>query len=299
MKGILSYRLFHQHSICIRVVRQFSYYPKRFLIYVDVHVASFFSIHRPISVTASVPSTYSLASFSSIFTPKVGTTTRAADVIYTLSSALYRIEKAATQAESQPPTSSAHADSTSPEESELRAAITQASTSNAEPTTTTYLDGQPGQGIQINIQELAKNFRPFMPPPAPVPMMFSEEVGISAQNANSSPPSRSSTIIRILQNTPPSTRRSIAARLASIRRASQPLSSRNTTIGEQAPPSRQPFLERMRIRQEKWDDSREEARRTRWRAISVRRQRKLKMKKHKYKKLMRRTRNLRRKLDRL
>ena len=32
--------------------------------------------------------------------------------------------------------------------------------------------------------------------------------------------------------------------------------------------------------------------------ISVKRQRKLKMKKHKYKKLMKRTRNLRRKLDR-
>ncbi|OBT56552.1 hypothetical protein VE04_04413 [Pseudogymnoascus sp. 24MN13] len=33
-------------------------------------------------------------------------------------------------------------------------------------------------------------------------------------------------------------------------------------------------------------------------ALSVKRQRKLKMKKHKYKKLMRRTRNLRRRLDR-
>ena len=36
-----------------------------------------------------------------------------------------------------------------------------------------------------------------------------------------------------------------------------------------------------------------------WRCISTKRQRKLKMKKHKYKKLMRRTRNLRRKLDKL
>lgn len=34
-------------------------------------------------------------------------------------------------------------------------------------------------------------------------------------------------------------------------------------------------------------------------AISVKRQRKLKMKKHKYKKLMRRTRNLRRKLGKI
>ncbi len=36
-----------------------------------------------------------------------------------------------------------------------------------------------------------------------------------------------------------------------------------------------------------------------WMAISVKRQRKLKMKKHKYKKLMKRTKNLRRRLDRL
>lgn len=36
-----------------------------------------------------------------------------------------------------------------------------------------------------------------------------------------------------------------------------------------------------------------------YQTLSVKRQRKLKMKKHKYKKLMRRTRNLRRKLDRL
>ena len=38
-------------------------------------------------------------------------------------------------------------------------------------------------------------------------------------------------------------------------------------------------------------------RRTMW-TISVKRQRKLKMKKHKYKKLMKKTRNLRRRLDR-
>jgi len=54
------------------------------------------------------------------------------------------------------------------------------------------------------------------------------------------------------------------------------------------------FLERMNIRQERY---RERTEGGMW-AISVKRQRKLKMKKHKYKKLMRRTRNLRRRLDR-
>lgn len=58
------------------------------------------------------------------------------------------------------------------------------------------------------------------------------------------------------------------------------------------------FLERMALRQIRW---REEVRGQSpdMHAISVRRQRKLKMKKKKYKKLMKRTRNIRRKLDRV
>jgi hypothetical protein len=63
-----------------------------------------------------------------------------------------------------------------------------------------------------------------------------------------------------------------------------------------ATPARYPFLERMNIRQEQYRERREEH--GIYQAISVKRQRKLKMKKHKYKKLMRRTRNLRRRLDR-
>jgi hypothetical protein len=56
------------------------------------------------------------------------------------------------------------------------------------------------------------------------------------------------------------------------------------------------FRERMYLRQERYWEQMEEDHGML--AISVRRQRKLKMKKHKYKKLMRRTRNLRRRLDR-
>jgi hypothetical protein len=45
------------------------------------------------------------------------------------------------------------------------------------------------------------------------------------------------------------------------------------------PVIRQPFLQRMRVRQEEWEETREEMRRQMWIAISVKRQRKLKMKK--------------------
>jgi len=70
-------------------------------------------------------------------------------------------------------------------------------------------------------------------------------------------------------------------------------------IEEGDEPSRpRTFLERLFERQLRYDEYRRQQGHT-MQAISVRRQRKLKMKKKKYKKLMKRTRNLRRKLDRL
>lgn len=72
----------------------------------------------------------------------------------------------------------------------------------------------------------------------------------------------------------------------------------------------QPFLSRMQARQlgyadrldarfgrMRLQDGEEEQEEGGMQAISVKRQRKLKMKKHKYKKLMKRTKNLRRRLD--
>ncbi len=56
-----------------------------------------------------------------------------------------------------------------------------------------------------------------------------------------------------------------------------------------------PNLERMALRQLRYEDARQHGH-DGMLAISVKRQKKLKMKKKKYKKLMRRTRNLRRKL---
>lgn len=69
-------------------------------------------------------------------------------------------------------------------------------------------------------------------------------------------------------------------------------------IEEGAEPVPRSFMERMAQRQLRFDEARRQQGRT-MQAISVKRQRKLKMKKKKYKKLMRRTRNERRKLDRL
>ena len=271
----------------------------------DVHVASFFSIYRPMSVTASVPPTSSPDAFSSIFAPQQKP--RTADVIYTLSSAVNALE--GTTAQGHVPkhqhSISQQSQNPTPEEVDLRTAVTQASNSNAETTNPTYLDGQASPSIQINIQELAKSFRPFVPPPPPVPMgseaEHKREVAATQQHPTASAPKQKSysTVLTILENTHADGRKTYETRTSPIREGPAPTSPQQEGVSEAPTPHRQPFLERMRIRQERWDESREEARNSVWRAISVKRQRKLKMKKHKYKKLMRRTRNLRRKLDRL
>ena len=213
----------------------------------DVHVASFFSLHRPLSVTSPVPSASTAEAFSTIFAPRELAKPRSAEVIYTLSSAVTTLENATTEAES----------SQVSDASDLRRAVTQASTSDLE--STTRLDGIAIPTISLSIEGLAKSFRPFHPPPPPSPMP-------------SIPPSQSFTSIQ----------------------DAFPTNLLVREVDEPFPAPRQPFLERMRVRQEEWEESREEAHRLIWRAISVKRQRRAKIKKHKYKKLMRRTRTLRR-----
>ena len=231
-------------------------------------MASFFSLHRPISVTAAVPPHSSHATFSSIFTPRVVQNPRPAEVIYTLSVAVDALEKTATQAEQEPQillkTSSASlASQSEPLRQEIiRAAVTQASTSNAEPTN---LDGQSTQIIHVNIEDLARRLRPFWTPPAPVPIESPvEEV--------------SHTHVQLMRAARPRPNNFFKARLPFHRDPSYP--SRAQYI-EPRNSGRTPFLDRMRIRQERWEDDRADIRREMWRAISVKRQRKLKMKKHK------------------
>ena len=195
--------------------------------------------------------------FSSRPSPKGGPT----NVIFTLSSALQNIERATQHAEhqqqqqQQPPLQLSQQ-----QEQDLRAAVTQASQSNAEPSSESQ------QAVMISLDELAKNFRPFHPPPPPVPINDMTE----KQTSNFSN-------VIPTQQPPLDLPAAVVAEIMEDERSSIT-----------APAPRQPFLNRLRKRQEEV-----------MHAISVRRQRKLKMKKHKYKKLMRRTRNLRRRLDRI
>jgi len=155
--------------------------------------------------------------------------------------------------------------------------------------------------------------RPFKAPPPPQP--FNEPASTPAKTKKASKPRTSSprpkrkswsTTIVVTEYTNPDGERTYSAESTPIVRlpvgshgpAAEPQPSTQT-------PMRQPFLERMRIRQQRWQDYRgDRSDKAPWQRqdmqlISVKRQRKLKMKKHKYKKLMRRTRNLRRRLGKL
>lgn len=154
-----------------------------------------------------------------------------------------------------------------------------------------HLDGKP----EILQHELMGHFRPFTPPPAPLPLDQVTEMEEMSSQQESLPVApvkqRSwSTEVVVTESTDPAGNRTYATSATPMVEIDAP----GMEIGQDMDEIeiRQPFLERMRQR-------RNEQTRPGMLAISVKRQRKLKMKKHKYKKLMKRTRLLRRKLDRL
>src|SRR5699024_10423751 len=103
--------------------------------------------------------------FSSIFEPKKNDSkSRQNDVIYTLSSALNAMEGASSS--SAPKNGRQRSQ---PEEGDLKSAVTQASSSNAEPHVM-HLDEISPEQLASSIQEYAKTLRPFSPPPAPAPI---------------------------------------------------------------------------------------------------------------------------------
>ncbi|KAI4200303.1 MAG: hypothetical protein LQ350_004051 [Teloschistes chrysophthalmus] len=294
----------------------------------NVHVASFFSRHRPISVTTSFPPASSEATFSSIFEPKPRPKVQPSDVIYTVSAAIDGFENAVSQ-----------------EEPEGRHHRTSSKND------TILLDSNNPHQLALNIEELSKTFRPFNVPPPPVPMpdpSATTTTGSESSKQSSSRRQRRSTattkeriyttVLTITEQAHSNGHRTYQASLSPMREgrnfftphppassliAHPSPSSTSTTNPNQNTPEveiveithsnhpsssstlpgssyhKQPFLERMRRRQSVWEERlREERPGGVWRLISVKRQRKLKMKKHKYKKLMRKTRNLRRRLDR-
>ncbi|KAL9128337.1 MAG: hypothetical protein Q9217_002967 [Psora testacea] len=277
----------------------------------DIHVASFFSQHRPMSVSHVIPPVTTPQAFSSLFDPpKASAKSKLADVIYTLSSAVDASGQASSQQQGR-----------SPEEFDLRAAVTQASTSHADDTTQ-HLD-LPTKTLHINLQELARRFRPFVPPPPPVPLGAMREAAKQASREAKEQQTPKHTTwtstLTIYESTHSNGEKTFKTYATPIIRTPTKSSHRPPNVRELEivrevdlhedqrrnaryvlpAPRAQPFLGRMRERQLRYVDRMDE--RFDWgvmQMISVKRQRRLKMKKHKYKKLMKRTKNLRRRLDR-
>jgi hypothetical protein len=251
----------------------------------EIAASAFFSLYRPISVTSSFPKAISEEAFAAIFTPRTKANAQLSDAISTLSSTVNKLESAAQQ------------ERWNAETDELRVAIT-AESQQAEGETR-HLDQSPAESLIPFPQHiLSGDYRPFNPPPPPQPVgddqILSEEPISGTQR-------------RTYRAYLTVTERTNAAGEVTYMAHSSPLIAdieepEHDSSADIREPTSMPtnFRERMNSRQDRYGEflhRRGEEDAAVW-AISVKRQRKLKMKKHKYKKLMRRTRNLRRRLDR-
>lgn len=220
-------------------------------------LSSFFSLHRPISVTQTMPRAVSDEHFASIFAARTRNN-KMADTDATLSNTIEQLEG---------------------------------------PMAQMTIGGQEGQEVMhkvdiknpdgtessmyLQIDAMSGEFLPFRPPPLPQAQAAGEsESAIAEAEAVEDVPQHRvyKALFTIEESTDPDGQIRIMAHSPRIMQ-DQPRS----------------FLERLALRQLKFDEA--QGRRD-MHAISVKRQRKLKMKKKKYKKLMKRTRVLRRKLDR-
>ncbi len=295
-------------------------------------LAAFFALHRPMSVHAFLPQQSSSEAVDSIFAPKKasGQKPGPSEVMYTLSSAVQSLEGNITQ---QQQTQQQNTQQT-PDRTDITVALTQhhnQQTNTTDQNQPQHLDGQPPQthvrvpnGVQLMIQEVTRRFRPYNTPPVPVPMADAEieageaaeageeaqaqalEKQIEAQDQPHKSPRTTQIILEVHQNGDLQSRKFFTHKAPKLNlqeayheqaRLEGMVQRRLEELQKVEEPHAQPrFGQRIR----KTPAGRErDIRRQKIYAISVKRQRRLKMKKHKYKKLMRKTRNLRRRLDKL
>jgi hypothetical protein len=234
--------------------------------YLGLALSTFFALHRPISVTQLMPKTVSDDAFAQIFVPKKGHGTQR--VLSTLSSAIDELE--------QPLSQMSLGDT---QEGGDKVTFKRADGSE----TNIYVP------LDAGIDSMSGNYLPFTPPPPPQPVSDMaaevEDISVAAEElAAEEPRTRVYKAMVTIEETVDSDGqvRVVAHTPQMVEDEAQPRS----------------FLERMALRQMRWEDARQMQDRT-MHTMSVKRIRKLKMKKQKYKKLRKRTRNERRKLDRL
>ncbi|TVY81606.1 hypothetical protein LSUE1_G005016 [Lachnellula suecica] len=247
----------------------------------EITASDFFSLYRPISLTNSFPKAISDEAFAAIFTTRTKSNTKPSDVISTLSRTVENLDMITGKMRQLKMSTEPYND-----EDDMRAAV---AAEIQKKQNVQHLDSAP-ENASMNFPHhiLSGKYRPFHPPPAPVPESTTESLLAGAEAAQESQESHRTytAVLTISESTDENGDVTYHAHSTPLiadrqqRRASSPR-----------------FLSRMQGRQEQYWIQRS----TEYEgmlAISVKRQRKLKMKKHKYKKLMRRTRNLRRRLDR-
>ncbi|KAL2756986.1 hypothetical protein ACRALDRAFT_1075721 [Sodiomyces alcalophilus JCM 7366] len=234
-------------------------------------LSTFFSLHRPISVTHSIPRTITDETFASIF-DKRSRAGNVSEVISTLSRTADELDGAMAKM-----TISDHAEADA----------------NGDPVRKIDLKNPDGSesSVYVQLNAMAGQFVPFRPPPLPQPQPAGGDATVAAARMEAAAE-------ELLDESP---QHRVYKALFTIEESTDPdgnvrvVAHSPRIVHEGAPRT---FLERMALRQMRFQDAQATAHGT-MQAISVRRQRKLKMKKKKYKKLMKRTRNLRRKLDRV
>lgn len=228
-------------------------------------LSTFFSLHRPMSVTQGFPKTVTDDAFAQIFAPR-SKSNKYGDVMSTLSKTVDDLEQPM-----QSLTLGGQQDAASDENHDQMRRIEVRNSDGSE------------SSIYVQLNAMSGQFLPFRPPPIPQPESAVRAETGAEEAVEREPHHRVYKAIFTLEET---TDANGEVRI---------LAHSPTLVEEESIP--RTFLERMALRQLNRDESK--GRLEDMMAISVRRQRKLKMKKKKYKKLMKRTRNERRKLDRV
>ncbi|KXH48292.1 hypothetical protein CSAL01_05657 [Colletotrichum salicis] len=232
-------------------------------------LSTFFSLHRPISVTHSMPKSVTEEAFAAIFKPR-SRANKVTDVISTLSRTTDDLEGAMAKM------TIGH----------------QETDASGEPVQKIDYKNPDGteSSVYVQLNSMAGQFVPFRPPPAPEAMGETSDAATHAAAAESA-------VEDLLDETP---HHRVYKAMFTIEETTDAdgqvqVLAHSPKIMQDGDAPRS-FLERMALRQMKFDEAQGH---DTMHALSVKRQRKLKMKKKKYKKLMKRTRNLRRKLDRI
>ncbi|RKF62504.1 putative duf1713 domain protein [Erysiphe neolycopersici] len=236
--------------------------------------AAFFSLHRPISITNGFPQPVTDEAFASIFTPRTRSS-KSQEVILALSSTLDSFNTVTESLDTF------NSESHQNQWSELEE-------SDAGKSESLY---QSPEIHRLHVNQIlgtpqyfmSGKYTPFNPPQPPQPLSIIKTLGTRNTEAQENRPRIYTAVLMVKESIDSNGDVTFTAQHS-------PLTAEEQYEIPNHPPRRfKTQLAQYRVKKTTQAEKQ---------AISVKRQRKLKMKKHKYKKLMRKTRNLRRRLDR-